>query len=74
MTYLPCVKYLTDGLTHSCWLAPVEAIAVDLKEPGLAHALATARTAQGTAIRLEFHKPGVTMRPALTVHIPSRGA
>jgi hypothetical protein len=66
----PCVRYVAAGVPHVWWLAPTPGIVVDLAEPGLAHALAIARAAGGTGIRLEFHAPGVPTRAVLSVDIP----
>lgn len=69
-TRLPCVKYRAEGRTHCLWLAPVTALTVDPREPGLAHALAIARAEHGSDIRVEFHKPGVSGPPVLSVEVP----
>jgi hypothetical protein len=69
-TRLPCVKYRAGGRTHCLWLAPVATLTVDPSEPGLAHALATARAERGSDIRIEFYKPGVSGRPVLSVEVP----
>jgi hypothetical protein len=66
----PCLRYLANGLPHVWWFAPRAEMVVDLAEPDLAHALDIARAAGGTAIRMEFHRPGVPGQPALTVHFP----
>jgi hypothetical protein len=69
-TRLLCVRYVAGGLPRVQWLAPVETMVVDPREPGLAHALGLARAEHGTAIRVEFHEPGVPGRPVLTVEVP----
>jgi len=70
MILWPCVRYLAGGVPRVLWLAPREALSLELGEPAIEHALATARDERGTDIRIEFAEAGAVGRCVMRVRVP----
>lgn len=65
----PCVRYAVAGQPRVLWLAPREALSLELGEPAIQHALGIARDEKGSGIRIEFSEGGVVGRCVMRVRV-----